>query len=220
MNRSAAAAALLLVVLAPRTYAQVRLSGSVSGAFIEHRVRDAGTIEASSGPVAGVRGSATIASWIEIEAYLSGGKLKAEQLTTYDQRLTELGTRVTVTATPWLALRAGANRRSYVAPDFAGVRWTTLQLDAEARPPLLGTALHGLVQASLMPVVWVSGNRQRPNMAFGAETGLEWGRHRLTAGIRYAVERYQFRTVGGQTRAEQLSSLTLRFGLRLGNREE
>lgn len=214
-HRGTAVAVALLFIAIPRcAHAQAQWSGSASGAFVEHRVRNGGTIETTSGPVIGVHGGVVVASWVGFDAYLLGGQLEAEGTTSADQRLTEIGTGVTVAALPWLALRAGANHRSYAAT-FAGQRWTALQLDAEARLPLLGGALHGVMQGRLMPLVWMSGNHPRPNLAIGAGTGLEWARRRFTAAISYALERYQFPINGGLARGEQLSSINLRFGLQV-----
>jgi hypothetical protein len=84
----------------------------------------------------------------------------------------------------------------------------------EARIPFLGGRVEGLGRLLFLPVVAVTGLDQ-PDLALTAGAGLAYQVGPVSAELSYVLERYDFPTRDGLTRAEQLSTLTVSAGARL-----
>lgn len=197
--------------------AQVAVSGSALVSQVEHRVSAGRGVEQTSGTIFGGAATLYVASRFEISVQGQSGTLNADSSFADDLDDAEGEVRFAVLAVPWLALEGGVGARSF-ATAFARQRWVTMRLGAEARLAFVGGAIQGRVRAELLPVVSVTG-LEAPNRAVAAAAGLEWRSGPLTAGLQYALERYDFPLVGSLKRHQQLSVLTAKLGLGLGSRE-
>lgn len=193
--------------------AQTSLVGGAEIARVEYRIRAAGHVDASSGPVfggaLGLRLGKRFVLWGEA---LGGHLTPAPQSPDGEARdLAEVRLLGGAQLSPWLTLQAGASVRAYSTP-LARQRWTTLRLGAEAHVPLALEGVYGLVRGQWMPVVSISGV-PRPDVAFAAAAGLEWRRSRVSLGALYSLERYDFPASATTGRLEELASLQLRATL-------
>lgn len=182
---------------------------------VEHRVRNAGQVEWSSGTVFGGALGLRIGGRLEVWGEARGGRLAAQSPDGDDREFAEIQLVGARELGPWLTLQGGAGVRSYASGPFRQ-RWTTLRVGAEARVPLALEGVRGVVRGQWMPVVAVSG-LARPNLALGASVGVEWLGSRVSVGALYTLERYDF--PGGATtkRLEEISALQVRVTGRFGN---
>ncbi|MBI1723371.1 MAG: hypothetical protein HYR48_05630 [Gemmatimonadetes bacterium] len=206
-----------LLIAPVQVAAQVTVSGSVLVSQVEHRVSAGRGVEQTSGTIFGGAGTMRLASRFEITVQGQSGTLNADSAFADDREEAEGEVRVAVLAVPWLALEGGLSARSF-ATTLARQRWTALHLGAEARLAFVGGAFEGRIRGELLPSVSVTG-LQAPNRAVAAAAGFEWRSGALTAGLQYALERYDFPLVETVKRHEQLSLLTVSLGLRLGSRD-
>jgi hypothetical protein len=201
------------VVLTPSvTAAQVALHGRAELGRVEHRVRDGGGVEASSGAVFGGMLGLAIGSRFEVWGQASGGRLAADSPEGEDRNFAEVQLLGGARLRPWLMLQGGAIVRSY-SNQLARQRWATLRLGAEAHVPLALEGVRGVLRGQWMPVVSVSG-LPRPDVALAAGAGVEWHGSRVSLGALYTLERYDFPVSAGARRLEELSSLQFRGTMR------
>jgi hypothetical protein len=193
------------------TAAQVALHGRAEIARVEHRVRHAGTVQASSGAVFGGMLGLAIGSRFEVSGQVSGGRLAADS-DGEDRNFAEVQLLGGAHLNPWLVVEGGANVRSYSNP-LARQRWTTLRLGAAAHVPLALEGVRGVLRGHWMPAVSVSG-LPRPDVALAAGAGVEWHGSRVTLAVLYALERYDFPASGANRRLEELSLLQFRGTVR------
>jgi hypothetical protein len=192
---------------------QRSLLGRVEIGRVEHRVRDGGLVQPSSGTVLGAALGLVVGRRYEVWGEVRGGRLAAPSAGGDDRDLAEVELRGEAHVNPWLTAQAGATVRSYTTP-LARQRWSALRLGAEARIPLGLESIHGMVRGQWLPATWVSG-LPRPGLALAAGAGVEWQGRRWSVSALYALERYDFPASGGTRRLEELSALRLRGGLRL-----
>lgn len=172
-------------------------------------------VERSTGVLFGAWGSVRVVPHVELALRVEGGRLNASTPSAIERDVGEVGVDARWSASPWLVLLAGATRRVY-STDLGRQSWTTAGAGAEARLPLLEEGLRGVLRASLLPVVSVSGT-PGPNLGVRAAAGLEY--HWPTVGIAalYSLERYDFPRQGTAQRLEQLAALTLRLDVSPGS---
>ncbi len=192
--------------------AQTRISGSILGGVMEHRVDAGYGVAQARGPVEG--GEIAVQRGARFALVVRGqvGTLTASGPGATDRDVAEVGVAASVVTVSWLALQGGVTRRSY-STVLARQRWTTVHVGAEARLPFGGSAVSGIVRGALLPVVSVNG-LEGPDVAFTAAAGMEYGWERLVLGAFYSLERYDFPMQGAARRLEQLTAFTLRVGLR------
>lgn len=171
-------------------------------------------VERSTGALVGGTATLRIGHRWEVALRALGGTLNASTAGAIDRDVGEVGVDARWLANPWLSLELGSARRAY-STQLARQTWTKVGAGAEALLPLVEDRLRGVVRASLLPLVSVSGT-QGPDLGVIASTGLEY--HRAGVGVRalYSVERYDFPPRGGVQRLEQVSALTLQLDILLG----
>jgi hypothetical protein len=196
-----------------RSPAQITFNGGPQISRAEHRVSDGGSLVTTSGTLLGGALALAVRDQFEITVEVWGGRLStAGSPSVEDHDLAEVQLIGGFRARPWLTLEAGPVLRSY-SNVLARQHWTTLRAGAEARLPLAMESIHGIVRGYWMPIVSVN-ELSRPEIALATSVGVEWQGSRVTVGMTYTLERYDFRASAGARRLEQLSSLHLRAGLR------
>lgn len=206
----------LLFLCPGRAWAQLGVSGSAVVSAVEHRVNAGRGVELSSGTLFGGAGLVRIGPRIELSGSAAGGVLDADSAFADSRDLAMVEARVAMLPVPWLALYGGIAARAFTT-SFATQRFTAGRLGVEGRLAFVGGAVRGIVRAELLPGASVSG-LEPPNRAVAAAAGFQWNSGVLTAGVEYALERYDFPEVAGVKRKEQLAMLTAQLGLRLGAR--
>jgi len=181
----------------------------------EHRVDVGFGVERSSGLLGGARIGATLGPRVHVGLTALGGRLTRDSSNAEDRDVAEVSADAGYRALPWLTFITGVRARTYTAP-IARQRWTALHVGAEARVGLLDGHLDGVGQFLLQPLVSVS-ELDQPELAFTAAAGMDYHLGRLTVGVRYALERYDFPPRDGMTRREQLSTVGLQATLQLAH---
>jgi len=202
--------------LAAPLRAQLAASGTGLVSVAEHRVDAGRGVEQATGMLFGGEGTLFIGARTEIFVHAAGGKLTAVSANADDRDLAEVELRAAVVPVPWLALHAAVSTRTY-STALVRERWTALRFGGEIRLAFVGAGVTGMLRAEVLPSVSVGG-LEDPSRAFAAGAGLEWRVGVLALGLRYELERYDFPTVAGVDRREQVSMLTAHAGLRLGGR--
>jgi hypothetical protein len=124
----------------------------------------------------------------------------------------ELEAGVELRAGAWWGVYGGLVQRA-VASDASRQRWRFLRIGVEARPAFTGEYLHAIARLGTIPVASVSG-LAAASFALDAGVGLEYDHNGVTFGVVYGLERFGFPPRNGVRRAEQLSTFTLRGGMR------
>lgn len=179
----------------------------------EHRVDVGFEVERSSGLVGGGRISVVFPPRVTLRVTALAGRLERDSANADDRDVADVGFDAGYRALSWLTFVTGVRTRTYTAP-IARQRWTSLQLGAEARIPLLDGAIEGVGRFLLLPLVSVS-DLDQPELAFTTGAGIDYHVGAVAVGLRYALERYDFAARQGVARREQLSSLRLELSLPL-----
>ena len=200
--------AVACVVLAGPLRAQLPLTTGVSVSLAEHRVTAGAGLERSSGTMFGLWATTTM-PWqaIEARASLRAGSLGANERSAFDRDVGELTLGGSIPVSRWLGLDAGIVVRRYESA-LAAQRWVWGEVGMHGHYSLLEEALTVEAGLSIMPWVSVSGI-SRPDVAVAAHSGLGYTSGRLTATIRYGLERFDFPARNEVRRLEELSSLAL-----------
>lgn len=183
----------------------------------EHRVNVGAGVDKTAGIMFGGGIKWTIATRLEVLAHGSVGKLTSDVPGVLDRTVNDANIDVNVGALPWLTFTLGTGLRSYVT-NTSTERWTSVRAGGETRFDLMEGALRAVFRGYLLPVVSVSGLTESPNLGFEAGAGIEYRSGKLTTGLYYSLERYDFPRVGGIQRREQFTTLKFRVGLELGGR--
>jgi len=188
--------------------AQLPVTTGVSVSLAEHRVTAGAGLERSSGTMFGLWAT-TIVPWqaVEARASLRAGSLGAHERSAFDRDVGELSLGVSVPVSDWLGLDAGLVVRRYESA-LAAQRWVWGEVGIHGRRSMLEDALKLSAGLSIMPWVSVSGI-SRPDLAVAAHSAVGYTAGRLTATIRYGLERFDFPARNGVRRLEELSSLEL-----------
>lgn len=207
------ARALLMLAVVTGSCAGMLGAQSVAGAafvsLTEHRVDAGYGVERVSGPLGGASITLLIPPRVALRVATVGGSLTHDTEGAEDRDVGEVRIEACYRTLSWLTLEAGAATRTYTAP-IAGQRWTMLQIGAEVRVPILDGRVDALGRFSLLPLVSVTGLEQ-PELALAASAGVEYHLGPVTAGLLYALERYDFPARDGIARLEQLTGLVARL---------
>ncbi len=188
--------------------AQLPVTTGVSVSLAEHRVTAGAGLERSSGTMFGLWAT-TIVPWqaVEARASLRAGSLGANDRSAFDRDVGEVSVGVTMPVSAWLGLNAGVVVRRYES-SLAAQRWVWGEVGIHGRRSMLEDALKLSGGLSIMPWASVSGI-SRPDLAVAAHSSVGYTAGRLTATIRYGLERFDFPARNDVRRLEELSSLEL-----------
>jgi hypothetical protein len=188
--------------------AQLPITTGVSMSLAEHRVTAGAGLERSSGTMFGLWAT-TILPWqaVEARASLRAGSLGANERSAFDRDVGEVSVGATMPVSDWLGLNAGVVVRRYES-SLAAQRWVWGEVGIHGRRSMLEDALKLSAGLSIMPWVSVSGI-SRPDLAVAAHSAVGYTAGRLTATIRYGLERFDFPARNDVRRLEELSSLEL-----------
>jgi hypothetical protein len=188
--------------------AQLPVTAGASLSVAEHRVTAGAGLERSSGTMFGLWATATL-PWqaLEARASLRAGSLGANERTAMDRDVGEVSVGASVPLNAWLGLDAGVVVRRYESA-LAAQRWVWGEIGLHGRTSMLDDALELSAGLSIMPWVSVSGI-SRPDLAVAAHSVIGYTAGRLTATMRYGLERFDFAARDDVRRLEELSSLEL-----------
>jgi hypothetical protein len=188
--------------------AQLPVTAGVSMSFAEHRVTAGAGLERSSGTMFGLWAT-TILPWqtLEARASLRAGSLGASERSAMDRDVGEVSIGASIPLSPWLGLDAGVVVRRYESA-LAAQRWVWGAIGLNGRTSLLDDAVKVSAGLSILPWVSVSGV-SRPDLAVAAHSIVGYTTGRLTATMRYGLERFDFAARDDVRRLEELSSLEL-----------
>jgi hypothetical protein len=145
------------------------------------------------------------------------GTVSANSTTGEAGRIGELQLDVGVGAAPWFWFHAGAGRRALRTEVPVGIKhWTSLRTGAEVRFGLGRGAAQGVLQVGVLPYISASGQTDRPPVGLTAGAGIDYRTNRVTAGLYYGLERFDFPATAAGRQREQFSSLRLRIGMEFG----
>ncbi len=188
--------------------AQLPVTTGVSMSLAEHRVTAGAGLERSSGTMFGLSAT-TVVPWqaLEARASLRAGSLGAHEQSAFDRDVGEVSLVMSLPVSGWIALEGGVVVRRYES-SLAAQRWVWGEVGLQGRHVMLDDALRVSAGISIMPWVSVSGV-SRPDLAVAAHSALGYSAGRLTATIRYGLERFDFPARNQVRRLEELSSLEL-----------
>jgi hypothetical protein len=151
----------------------------------------------------------TIVPWqgLEARASLRAGSLGANESAAFDRDVGEASLGAVIPVSDWLGVSSGIVVRRYESA-LAAQRWVWGEVGLHGDHAMLNDALKLSAGLSIMPWVSVSGI-SRPDLAVAAHSALGYTGGRLTATIRYGLERFDFPAREGVRRLEELSSLEL-----------
>lgn len=188
--------------------AQLPVTTGVSVSLAEHRVTAGAGLERSSGTMFGLWAT-TVVPWqtLEARAALRAGSLGANEQSAFDRDVGEATLGLSLPVSAHLAIEGGVVVRRYESA-LAAQRWVWGEVGLSARHEMLEDALRLSAGLSIMPWVSVSGI-SRPDLAVAAHSAAAYTAGRLTATIRYGLERFDFPARNQVRRLEELSSLEL-----------
>ncbi len=184
--------------------------------FIEHRVNAGYGRERFGGLALEFDLERRFGSRLVVRVRGLGAELQATATGDLDRRLGEAEANARFAVTPIWGVYGGVSLRA-VSSDAGRQHWVFGRIGAEVRPAFTGNRLHAVGRLGLIPFAAVRGLSSASITLDGA-VGVDYERNRLTLGLLYAVERFAFTSVGAVDRAEQLSRLTLRAGIRMSRR--
>jgi hypothetical protein len=188
---------------------------SVVGSAIDHRVKANTDFERTTGPLFGVQVDAVPLEGMVLSLRALGGALRPAHGSAADARdLGEVAAVMRMRLLPWLDGRGGLVSRTF-SSSLARQRWTTAQIGAEVRIPMLDGRIEGTAGGLLLPIVRVSGHSS-PDLAIGTSMGIRHVSRRYILALNYQLERYDFPEVSGTRRVEEHSTLSIRAGYRFG----
>jgi len=213
-NRHAAACvAALLVFTAERAASQGRWIGTGGLGYVEQRVDAGYGLEQFSGLALEFGVDGRLSSHVAITLRGLGGELQAADAADLDRRIGEAEVLARYKLASVWGFYGGVTLRA-ISSDAGRQHWVVGRIGAEVRPAFSGGRLHAIGRIGLIPVAAIEGLSSAAITLDGA-VGLEYERDRISLGLVYAVEQYAFTAPGDIERAEQLSRLMLRGGLRL-----
>lgn len=197
-----------VAVLTAPLRAQLPVTAGASLSLAEHRVTAGAGLERSSGTMFGLWAT-MILPWeaLEARAALRAGSLGATEQSAFDRDVGEVSLGGSLPLNPWLGLDAGLVVRRYESA-LAAQRWVWGEIGLHGRTSLLEDAVKLSAGLSIMPWVSVSGV-SRPDLAVAAHSVVGYTTGRLTATVRYSLERFDFSARDRVRRLEELSSLEL-----------
>lgn len=222
-HRAALALAGALALFAGAARAQGGLTlptGAVSvvTALADHRV-DIGSslgLERTTGPLFGAQLDLAPDERLLVSLRALGGTLNAKTPGAETRGVGEISLTTRLDVLSWFRGTVTALGRSYDGA-LARQQWRELTVGGEGHAPLIDGLLDASLGVSLAPVVRVSGH-PGPDLAVAGMARLRHSGERLDLALSYSLERYDFASVAGNRRAEEISMLALRAGIRIGRR--
>jgi hypothetical protein len=188
--------------------AQITITPTVFVAYVQHQVDIGYGDEQTGGAVLGALVTVSPTRWTDVTVSGYGGTLNSDSGSIDTRRMSDLELSGSVSATPSLALQIGLRAQSYSTP-LARQRWLSVSVGGEFAPEIFD----GAARAVLVPVANVSG-LPNPTLGVLGGAGFEFLRGPLTGGVYFSLERFDFPTINGAARAEQLVLLTAQIGVR------
>lgn len=196
---------------------------TVSGrmAIVDYRV-DAGSVDAGFGAerydgwALGVDVARHFGSRFTVRLMGQGGQLRLNGTGDLDRRIGDAELSACLTVADWWGFYSGLSVRA-VANDAARQRWIFGRIGVAVQPAFTGGSMRAIGRLGVIPIAAVSG-LPSASFAFDGAVGLDYDRAGVTLGVLYGLERFGFPSRNGIRRSEQMSTLTLRGGIRLGRR--
>lgn len=183
----------------------------------DHGVSGQGSqpLERGSGVMFGVGADVLTRGWLRASLQVSTGTLAAQTAAARDQTVTDGRFDLGVAAVSWLNLNAGVQSRIY--KDISETRWVMVRIGGDVRFNLGNTPLSGVASLNLLPIVSRGQGNTSPNFGMNTAFGMGLERGRLSASVKYFIERYGFPAQAGiAAREEQFSGLEFRLGFLFG----
>jgi len=187
------------------------VSGRV--ALVEQRVDAGFGLERFAGVGLGLDVERRLGSRLTAGLRAQGATVRPDDDGDLDRRIGEAEFSAVLALKPWWGLYGSIMRRA-IANDAGRQQWTLVRLGADLRPAFSGGRLHALGRLGMIPVAAVSGLSQS-SLALDGLVGVEYDHPRYGLRLAYGLERFAFTAANGNRRDEQLSTLTVRVGVRL-----
>lgn len=184
--------------------------------IVEHRVAAGFGNELFTGWAIGLEVERQFGTRVHVQLLGQGAELRPAAAGDLDRRIGEIEARARVALRPWWGVYSAVTLR-VVASDAARQRWRVGRIGAEVRPSFSGGSMHAIGRFGVIPVAAVSGLRAASFGVDGA-VGLAYEGPGFALGMLYGLERFAFPSENGVRRSEQMSTLTLRGGIRLARR--
>jgi hypothetical protein len=183
-------------------------------AIVDYRV-DAGfgSVERFDGWALGIDIARQLGPRLTVRLMGQGAQLRAERAGDLDRRIGDAELSARLTVADWWGFYSGLTLRA-VANDAARQRWTLGRIGVAVEPAFSGGSMRAIGRLGVIPIAAVSG-LPSASFAFDGAVGLDYDRAGVTLGVLYGLERFGFPSRNGIRRSEQVSSLTLRGGVRL-----
>jgi hypothetical protein len=192
----------------------LRMRLSALAAFADHRFDIGFGSEQTVGPVFGAELETMLGRTIGVRARGFAGKLSAETTGTEDRDVWEIGGAASYSVLPWAKLDLGGYLRNY-STQLGEQRWTTVFAGGTVHMDALDGAVSGSASFALAPLITVSG-LESPNLGLIGSAGIDIRFGRVTGGLHYSLERYNFPERVGVERIEQFGLLTFVVGWIIG----
>lgn len=191
---------------------------TVSGrmAIVDYRVDAGYGAERYDGWALGADIARQVGSRLSIRLMGQGAQLRAEGLEDLDRRVGDAELSARLNVADWWGFYTGLTLRA-VADDAARQRWTLGRIGVAVQPAFTAGSVRAIGRLGVIPIAAVSG-LPSASFAFDGAVGLDYDRAGVTLGVLYGLERFGFPSRNGIRRSEQVSTLTLRGGIRLGRR--
>ncbi len=184
--------------------------------IVDYRVDDGYGVERFNGWALGVEVARQFGPRFTVRLMGQGAQLRSEGAGDLDRRIGDAAVSARFAVAEWWGLYGGLSLRA-VVNDAARQRWVFGRIGAEVRPAFTGGHIRAIGRLGVIPVAVVSGLPSAA-VALDAAVGLDYDRSGVMLGVLYGLERFGFPSRDGIRRAEQLSTLTLRGGIRFPRR--
>ena len=213
--RAASAALLFLLVPIGARAARAQSAWLVSGrlALVEQRVDAGFGLERFAGVGLGLDVERRFGSRFTLGLRGQGATVRPDDSGDLDRRIGEAELSAAMALKPWWGVYSTVMRRA-IANDAGSQQWTLVRVGAQVRPAFSGGRLHALGRLGAIPIASVSGLSQS-SLAFDGVVGVEYDHPRYALRLAYGLERFAFSSETGNRRDEQMSTLTVRVGVRL-----
>lgn len=186
-------------------------------AIIDYRVHAGFGVERFGGWALGVDIARQLGPRLTVGLRGQGAQVRSEVAGDLDRRMGEAEATASLTLADWWGFYSGLTLRA-VANDAARQRWVFGRIGVEVKPAFSGGSLRAVGRLGVIPIASVSG-LPSASFAFDGAVGLSYDRAGVMLGVLYGLERFGFPSHNGIRRSEQMSTLTLRGGIRLSRRQ-
>jgi hypothetical protein len=181
-------------------------------AIIDYRVDAGFGTERFSGWALGLEAARHFGPRVVLHLAGQGAQLRPEAAGDLDRRVGEIEAGAQVLADVWWGLYGSMTLRA-VTSDVARQRWLFGKIGAEVHPSFTGEKLRAIGRLGVIPATRVSG-LPTGSVALDGAVGLQYQNVGVAFALLYGLERFGFPTANGIRRAEQISTLTFRGGIR------